>query len=685
MKTVFTKMLSILGLGLLVIILGDSMVREKEQQTIRTLSTQPITSSRLLFGKLIGNISAIIYMLIIIVIACFAIPLIFGGSLGNFSYPQLIYTSTGFEFIPISEYLMLYILLFFGAASFLLSIILLLSVLFNDRLTVIFFSLLTLFGGVAVTAQFAFLQSVINPFYYFQFQQLIEYREQLVHPFFIILPYVVAILIVILSSFLLKRKRANSTKTQNNAPFKNGTVHKRKKYSSITTIFEWRKYLREGIVKRFSIIILFLIVVGYVVIAFQTHQLEEHYISSKQEQISGMLELKSMREQNKENNEKVVQELESKTTTLSENEKLLLESAKNSIIFNRDSANLMVTMVEKLEHEVTAYQREDWKTVYDYWIEELMLWWEDPQYNDNTPTKQIDGGQSDFTYLASVKEKDWLNEHQIEPVFIKNYTPYTWTIYDEYISPIDQFQWNQDTRKVSDTGLFYVYTFFTTPSYLILYVLLLFILGAGMATEKSDRRTIALLQTQPLRLKNIYFGKTFVSMLITGIIASLSVLSMVLIGTLVNRFGDWKFPIVHYDPPSLVGTEGYTGFVADEGGFHFMYMGDFLLGTGALFLAGILFLLALSLFLSLFFKNTMTVFVTTIIVAAGGYVLSTLETFSAFARWLPFTYLDIGKIANGQMAAVLGNEGITTSMGILSLIGAIVILLVAGGLKSLRK
>lgn len=364
---------------------------------------------------------------------------------------------------------------------------------------------------------------------------------------------------------------------------------------------------------------------------------------------------------------------------------MLLESARSSVIFHGDFANDMLTEANKLEQEMTAYQNGEWSTVYDYWIDELTVRWEGVNFIDDAPTKQIGGGRSDFTYLASVEEKEWLKEHQLEPAFINEYTPYTWTIYDEYISPVEQLQWNQDTRKVNDTGLFYVYTFFTTPSYVILYALLLFILGAGMAAEKSDRRTIALLQTQPVKSRNIYFGKTSISMLLAAGIAALSVFSMVLIGTIINRFGDWKFPIVHYDPPSLVDAEGYTGFVAEEGGFHFINMGRYLLETGSLFLAGILFLLALSLFFSLFFKNTMTVFVTTVIVAAAGYVVSTLETFSTFAQWLPFTYLDIGKVANGQMAAVLGNEGITTVTGIVALITGIIIFLVGGMLISGRK
>src|SRR5690625_7739877 len=84
---------------------------------------------------------------------------------------------------------------------------------------------------------------------------------------------------------------------------------------------------------------------------------------------------------------------------------------------------------------------------------------------------------------------------------------------------------------------------------------------------------------------------------------------MILLGTLFNRFGDLKYPILFYDPPSLVEQENYSGFVANEGGFHFITMGKYLLETGSLFLVGVIFLIALSLFLSLIFLQSMTVFV----------------------------------------------------------------------------
>src|SRR5690625_7994565 len=97
-----------------------------------------------------------------------------------------------------------------------------------------------------------------------------------------------------------------------------------------------------------------------------------------------------------------------------------------------------------------------------------------------------------------------------------------------------------------------------------------------------------------------------------------------------------KYPILLYDPPSLVEQENYSWFVANEGGFHFITMGKYLLETGSLFLVGVIFLIALSLFLSLIFRQSMTVFVLTVIMSIGGYLVGSMTKFSSIAHFLPF-------------------------------------------------
>lgn len=569
-----------------------------------------------------------------------------------------------------------YLLLFIGAASFLFSIVLLFSTLFKERLSVLFFSLLVLFGGVSLTNQFALLRSLFNPFYYFQFQHLLEQPEQVIHPLFIPVPYIAAIFVLFLSVLLMKTKQSALKGEKDASPFNDGRVSKINPTFAVASKFEWRKYQREGIVKRFTIIILMLIAVSFIFISISKQQLHDQYIERTEDSISSLNKFISDDKQRINNAKKMIEALEQKEEPLTAGEEDLKATAEAEVIGYNEFLPYTLSRLERAEQELDAYLQGDWGIIYENWLEELTLWWKDPHYDFNVKTTRV--GLSDFTYLASIQEKEWLMEHQLEPVHIRLGFPFTWTIYDEFTSPIDQLQWDQDTRKIDNTGLFYVYTFFSTPSYLVLFVLLVFLLGAGLAAEKGNKRTLTFLLTQPLTKRNIFLSKTWVSMITAVAIAILSILSMVLIGTVVNRFGDWKFPVLHYDPPSIVDTANYTGFSAIEGGFHFMYMGRYLFETGGLFLAGLIFLIALSLFFSLLFKNTMSTVLTTLLVTFGLYFVSTLETISAFAHWMPFTYLNVGKIANGELAAVLGNEAITTTPGIISLLGATIILIVVG-------
>src|SRR5699024_1432335 len=107
-------------------------------------------------------------------------------------------------------------------------------------------------------------------------------------------------------------------------------------------------------------------------------------------------------------------------------------------------------------------------------------------------------------------------------------------------------------------------------------------------------------------------------------------------------------------------------------------MGKYILETGGLFLMSLVFLLALSLFISLFMREGMMVFILTLVLSVAGYFLASVEKLSSLVHFLPFTYLNIGKIANGELAIVLDNEGINLGMGLIILLSATVILILLG-------
>lgn len=266
---------------------------------------------------------------------------------------------------------------------------------------------------------------------------------------------------------------------------------------------------------------------------------------------------------------------------------------------------------------------------------------------DNVATERI--GLSDFTYAASIREKELMVERQLQPVLPVEYVT---TIFDRFPNPVDRIDWNRKTQKIDNTGLFYVYIFFDTYIYLLLIGLLVFLFGIGFTAEKGRKRTLTFLVTQPLSRLNIIVGKTGISLVITFFIAIGSILLMILLGTIGNRFGDWNFPILFYET------------VNSEGEVHFISMGRYLIECAALFLGATVFLLILSFLMSLFFNNTMSTLAATLVVAIGGYLMSGSSVLSTLSHLSPFTYLNIGKIVNGEVAALLVNQSIQTPLGL---------------------
>ena len=199
-------------------------------------------------------------------------------------------------------------------------------------------------------------------------------------------------------------------------------------------------------------------------------------------------------------------------------------------------------------------------------------------------------------------------------------------------------------------------------------MLFLFLLGAGFANEKGKKATLQLLKTQPVAEKKIFLGKGIYAT-ITALVSSVGLFSFViLVATVFNRFGDWHYPILRYDSKSFVESINfeYDGIRTIEGSGHFISLGNYLMESIGLFLCVLLFLISLSIFLSLFFKSQFGVFTTTILIGVIGY--AGMGTVIDKAHLSPFTYFDISKITNGEVSALVNNPGITAQSGYLVLL-----------------
>ena len=231
--------------------------------------------------------------------------------------------------------------------------------------------------------------------------------------------------------------------------------------------------------------------------------------------------------------------------------------------------------------------------------------------------------------------------------------------------------WEEENQRIDNSGLYSLYIYFDKYFYFIPLMLLLFLLGTGFANEKGKKKTLQLLKTQPVAEKKIFLGKGIYAST-TALISSVGLFAFViLVATVFNRFGDWHYPILRYDSRSFVDAINfeYDGIRTIDGAGHFISLGNYLMESIGLFLCVLLFLISLSIFLSLFFKSQFGVFTTTILIGVIGYAGSR-ELLIDSAHLSPFTYFDISKITNGEVSALVNNPSITAQSGYLVLLGS---------------
>lgn len=266
-------------------------------------------------------------------------------------------------------------------------------------------------------------------------------------------------------------------------------------------------------------------------------------------------------------------------------------------------------------------------------------------------------------------------ERNIQPIFRGEFIP---TIHHNWQNNhYEQQKWEEENQKIDNSGLFSLYLLFEKNVYFVPVILFFLLLGGGFATERGKRMTLHFLQTQPVTNRQIYSGKAFHSIIVAvGNNAGL-LLVVLLLGTVFNRFGDWNYPILHYDSRGLTNSPSYTGIISDEYGFHFVSLGSYLIKSIVLFLLVIIFVLVLTNFLSIFIQHLLTVYTTALLICIGGFVVSN-HYLSNMAYLSPFTYFDIHKIINGEKATLLDQSSINILSGSVVLLVSTVLLFFIG-------
>lgn len=643
-------LLSLGGLVFLVLFFGNAVTSEKEQQTWLTLKTQPIHKWKRMIAKYLGTLFVLFFFLLMVVCIGSLIPYLFGEQDWHFSYPQLIQSGEDFTFISTFAYLGRIFLLFFCAGAMVFSLIMALSTQLKSSFAVLILTGFIGSIGFSVTLLSEWLQSFWNPFHLLSISTIVSETAPSSFWIYPLSAICWSFVLVGLSVAIPEREKGLLGTTELKNPFNKG---KTQSFWDVcnSARFEWRKLKRQGKLKQSLIVLGLFVVIGYFLIGQISKQKEGEVISGIDQSIELFRDT-------------MIPEVENRIASIDENRKKAEESGDELLInyYDEDALHQGQTqlaylqdILSNLEMGKRAYEQQDWQAFYEYQLFSNRL--DNGEFDHEYMDRRI-GSRSYVSLAASIAEKKWLMKYQVQPVIAGELIT---TIYDNWENKESKKWQVERSRKVDNSGLFSLYLYFDNYLYFIPLLLLLFVVGSGFAGERGKRPNLQLLQTQPLAKQTIFFGKGMTAGVV-GLAGLLVILAFAMgISTVFNRFGDWYYPILHYNSKSVVESAGYTGMRALEGGFHFIPLGRYVIGSILLLLCIYLFIIALSNVLGLWISHPFIVFCCVAISSGIGYFAS--NKLGDYAQFSPFTYLDIGRIVNGEVATVLNNPGVTVGMG----------------------
>lgn len=669
--------LGIIGIAILLLFLGNSITEEKEQYTWLTLRTQPLTKLNLISAKYCSLLTMVLAYIVLVLGVGLLLPKVWGGVALSFQYPQVLASGDTFMLISTGEYLIRSVILFICASTVTLAISLFISTWVRKSFSAYLLMAAVLGIGFFSTGS---IPSPLNPFYLLNFAQILGDYVPGTDWLYPLSACLWSVILLLVSANLSDQQFSIGPELNTGKPFAGGRTKGTLALLSIW-IFEGRKLRREGLLKQLSVFLVIAIVVGIFALHQQAQQKKEEYFQKLNENAQYVQQILEegfrARLAEFQAEEAILQEVGIENYDNPEMARyLVFDSFDFQIEHLQLGINHGQQRLDKLLAAQEAYEQGDWATFYDYQL--LINRFENQELTDTGGWIAVLAQHAGkFTTEVSVAERLWLIEHDIQPVFPGEYLP---TIYNNWTSETYNSwgrEWEEDNTKIDSNGLFALYLAFENYLYLLPMALLLFLLGGGMALEKGKRETLKMLKTQPITEKQIFTGKVLNSIMTVVVACFILALLLVLMGTVVNRFGDWRYPIIHYNSTTAMGSPDYTGMIADRKGYHFITLGKYLVDGMTLFLSLSLFFISLSNFISLFFKKPLGVFVTTVLTGGGGYWL-TENAVANNHHIVPFTYFNISKIVNGEIATYLDNPGINASMGTIVLLLSSLVLLAAG-------
>lgn len=322
-----------------------------------------------------------------------------------------------------------------------------------------------------------------------------------------------------------------------------------------------------------------------------------------------------------------------------------------------DEDDILKNLLEKDKFELHAYETEDWNAVLNAENERSIpldmetLLSKREYYTSSFPTL--------FTHETRREQYRWMQEKNIVPVLRVDI--FTWrTVYDVFYpangagdDEILKSIVHSRSDKYSSSGVYYLHHVVNVLFGLFGVLFFLILFGDVVTKEGLGRNgSIHLLRTQPLQKDKILVSKFITTLLITFLLLVGIAGVSLLLGTIFDRFGDWKYPVLIYG-------EDYA--------FEFVNMSTFLAKSALLFFMVLLFSYSLLFLFSVLTKRVIIALGLTIVTILLGMQMGEQAILSSLASYVPFHYFAVPKIVTMEFAASLKNFDFTYNKGLMIL------------------
>ena len=355
------------------------------------------------------------------------------------------------------------------------------------------------------------------------------------------------------------------------------------------------------------------------------------------------------------------------------------EQAKKEIEENDGTSDFALqNSFEVHERQFKSYQmmhdgivNKDWSL---YWQGELLdtVSMEETKKQELQTIAKSYRWSTPFTVLSGVDQLRWMEERSIHPIFPTGW--HTWlSLYDEeFDTPLLGEIVAEASEKHSSSGFYFIYQAFSYGFGLAGLLFLLFLFTDILTKEGFGKNgPIQMLRTQPIRRSKFWFAKGFTVMGGSLFIIFLVALAGLCLGGLFNRIGDWDYPVLIYGP---------------ERTYTFLTIAEFLGKSLGLFLMVLALGFALLFLFSVLTNRAVLAIGLTVAVLVIGQMLTEQAMLLTWSHWLPFHYIEVFPILNGEYAVVEENALFTYRQAILSLsISTLILLIVTFGAVKLRK